>query len=118
MRAIAWIAIASLAATVYVIIASAPPRAHAESYGKNLQVLSKDLSKKELRAIMKTASRAVGKTCDECHDLKDYAKDNELKKKAREMFRLTASINARLKKDGFKKRVKCVTCHAGEAKPK
>jgi len=106
--------LAFVATSVTAIMSSAD----AAGDGKNLQVLSKDLTKKEIRALMKEVGKAVGKSCDECHDLEDFSKDGDMKKKAREMFKLTNSINSRLKKDGFKKRVKCVTCHAGDAVPK
>lgn len=105
-------------AALVLIFAFSPAPADAAGDGKNLKVLSKDLTKKQIRNIMKEISKAVDKSCDECHDLDDFAKDNDLKKKARDMFRLTNSINARLKKDGFKKRINCRTCHAGEAIPK
>lgn len=94
------------------------PRPASAGDGKNLKVLSKSLSKKRIKTIMKTVSKAVDKSCDECHELEDFSRDTPMKEKAREMFRLTKSINARLKKDGFKEPVNCRTCHRGEAKPK
>lgn len=107
----------SVVALIAIGLVFAAPPAAAAGEAKNLQVLSKDLTKKQLKAIMKNVSKAVGASCDGCHDLEDFSKDSELKKRARSMFRMTNSINAKLKKDGFKKRVKCVTCHAGKAKP-
>lgn len=85
--------------------------------GVNLKVLSKSLSKKQIKAIMKTLGKAVDKSCDDCHDLEDFSKDSPMKNKAREMMRMTNSINARLKRDKFEKPVNCNTCHRGETKP-
>ena len=67
---------------------------------------------------MKLVSKALGVQCDFCHDLDDFSKDVEHKEVARGMMKMTASINAKLKKDGFKGEVKCITCHAGAEKPK
>ena len=94
------------------------PQTASAGDGKNLQVLPKSMDKKQLKKVMKTISKAVGKSCDECHELEDFSKDTPMKEKAREMFRLADAINARLKKDGYKHPVNCNTCHRGEAKPK
>jgi hypothetical protein len=68
---------------------------------------------------MKLISKALGVQCDFCHDLDDFSKDGIKQKDiARSMMKMTASINAKLKKDGFKTEVTCVTCHAGSEHPK
>ena len=96
---------------------SISPEAEAQGELKNLKVLPKSLSKKEVKKIMKSISKATDKSCDDCHELEDFSKDLPMKKKARQMMRMVNTINAKLKKDGFKKRVKCDTCHRGKAKP-
>jgi hypothetical protein len=102
----------------FVYALTLAPRPAVAGDGKNLKVLSNKLSKKEIKKIMKVVGKSVDKSCDECHDLEDFSKDTPMKKKAREMFKLSNTINARLKKDGFKEPVNCNTCHRGEAKPK
>lgn len=107
--------IAGLLAFLYAVTLA--PQPASAGAGKNLKVLPASMSKKEIKKVMKSISKAVGKSCDECHDLEDFSKDTKMKKEAREMFRLASSINARLKKDGFKAQVTCNTCHRGKAKP-
>lgn len=109
-------AILGLCGFVYAVVVGPSPAAADEL--KNLQVLPKTLSKKQLKDIMKKVGKAVDKSCDDCHDLEDFSKDTEMKKTAREMFKLTNAINARLKKEKLEGRVTCNTCHRGEAKPK
>lgn len=118
MRNTIFAAAAILGALGFVYALTFGPGSAIAGDGKNLQVLSKSLTKKQIKKIMKGIGKAVDKSCDECHDLEDFSKDTDMKKKAREMFRLTGEINARLKKDKFKKQVNCNTCHRGEAKPK
>jgi nitrate/TMAO reductase-like tetraheme cytochrome c subunit len=86
--------------------------------GKNLKIYPKDTDVAQIRKDMKELAKATGHQCDECHDLEAMDKDNELKEKARQMMRMVGTINAQLKKDGFKDQVTCKTCHAGQKKPK
>lgn len=85
---------------------------------KNLKVYPKNTDKKSIKKDMKVISKALGVQCDHCHDMSAMEKDTKNKEKARDMMRMTRTINARLKKDGFKKEVTCKTCHDGETTPK
>lgn len=107
----------ALAATAWVI-ALAAPRPLSAAPGKNLKVYPAGTDTAEIKKDMKLVSKALGVQCDFCHDLDDFSKDVEHKDVARGMMKMTASINAKLKKDGFKGEVKCITCHAGAEKPK
>jgi hypothetical protein len=84
---------------------------------KNLKVLPKNMDKKSLKKLMKKQAKAVGKSCDDCHDISAFDKDTEMKEKGRDMMRLVNTINAKLKKDGFKAKVSCATCHRGKEEP-
>ena len=94
------------------------PAAVSAGPGKNLEVYPKDTEVSVIKKDMKAISKALGVQCDFCHDLDAMDADSEMKEEARDMMRLTAAANARLKKDGFKQQVSCMTCHAGEKKPK
>src|SRR5262249_45521113 len=83
---------------------------------KNLQFLKKDISKDELKAVMKAQAKALGVDCDHCHDMPDADKDTKNKKIAREMMRMTHEINQKYLR-GADVRVTCDTCHRGKEKP-
>ncbi len=102
-------------ATSYALILGAPTADAADV--KNLKVLPKSMNKKALKKFMKKMSKAVGKSCDDCHEIKAFDKDTKMKEKARDMLRMVNTINAKLKKDGFKGKVSCITCHRGKEKP-
>lgn len=99
-------------------IALVVPRPLSAAPGKNLKIYPAGTDTAEIKKDMKLVSKALGVQCDFCHDLDDFSKDVEHKDIARGMMKMTASINAKLKKDGFKGEVKCITCHAGAEKPK
>ncbi|MGQ0765019.1 MAG: c-type cytochrome [Gemmatimonadota bacterium] len=93
----------------------------------NLQVLPKDISRDDLTGIMRNLTTSLGMRCDACHvstdgNLEFAADDKDMKKTAREMFRMVADINTRLTGMGrtldARARVRCVTCHHGLAKPR
>lgn len=87
--------------------------------GKNLKIYPKDPDVAQIKKDMKVMAKATGHQCEECHkDLEDLAADTPMKEKARQMMKMVGSINATLKKDGFKEQVTCNTCHAGQKKPK
>lgn len=87
--------------------------------GKNLKVYPKETDVAQIKKDMKLVAKAVGEQCDYCHDLDAFDKDTPMKEKGRLMMRLVSTINASLKKDGFKEtQVTCVTCHQGQKKPK
>ena len=85
---------------------------------KNLKVYPKGTDLSEIKKDMKLIAKSLGQQCDYCHDLDAMDKDTAMKNKARMMMRMVGTINGKLKKDGFKEQVTCVTCHAGEKKPK
>lgn len=97
---------------------------------QNLQVLSPELSRAELTAIMRGFSFATGARCSTCHvgeegqplSTYDFASDDKaMKLKAREMLRMVATINETLA--GLPDRgqpavgVTCMTCHGGVSRP-
>lgn len=115
------------------------PMVFAQAGGfKNLQILPKDISKQDLKKIMKQQSKALGVECEFCHNSDDMAADgNKHKKIGREMMKLTDDINKGTlkaekpagskelvkafeyynKKLAGKKDVTCQTCHNGKEKP-
>jgi hypothetical protein len=119
MRNKMWIGAVALGLAGFLYAMTWAPAPVDAADGKNLKVLPRNLSKKQIKSIMKDVSKAVDKGCDECHDIENFAKDTPMKKKARQMFQMTNTINATLKKQGFKKKeVTCMTCHGGKAVPK
>lgn len=97
---------------------------------ENLQVLPKDISKKELVTIMKSFTSALGKRCEFCHvgkgdDLSpfNFSSDEKIEKKtARAMILMMRAINDQyLKnmplKDEPRITVTCATCHHGQPRP-
>jgi hypothetical protein len=96
---------------------AAPHAAGAEEFTgfKDLQVLPKDIKKDELKATMKAFSAALGVKCTHCHVDKAFAKDTEKKTAAREMMKMTWSINTTFLKG--KDQITCNTCHRGHDEP-
>lgn len=86
--------------------------------GKNLQVYPKTMDTKAIKDDMKKMAKGLGVQCDYCHDMSALDKDTDMKKKARDMMKMSVAINAQMKKGGFKQQVSCATCHAGQKKPK
>ncbi|MCI0447214.1 c-type cytochrome [bacterium] len=97
---------------------------------ENLQVLPKDVTKKELVDIMKGFTSGLGQSCEYCHvgkgrDLStfDFASDDKLPKKtARLMIQMSNAINQKYLKEipsTSKTRISvtCSTCHHGQARP-
>jgi hypothetical protein len=84
---------------------------------KNLKVLPKKLTKKQVKKIMKVWTKALGVDCDFCHDDdKGFDFDTKHKKVARHMLRMVNTINTKYLKKS-KHKVKCVTCHRGKKEP-
>lgn len=94
------------------------PAAVSAGPGKNLKVYPKNTELSVIKKDMKVVAKALGVQCDYCHDLDAMEADSEMKEAARDMMRMTTAANAKMKKDGFKDQVSCMTCHAGEKKPK
>ncbi len=107
----------ALGLTLAVTLTANQPQVEAAP-GKNLKVYPPDTDVAQIKKDMKMVAKALGVQCDHCHDLDDMAKDSEHKTKARQMMKMVGTINASLKKDGFKDQVSCKTCHNGQKKPK
>ena len=103
---------------------SAPP----ERKYKNLKILSKNISEKELDSVMHTFTRGLGVRCDFCHvptaDRKmDFASDEKPEKNiARKMMKMANKINKkyfnyinRYDYDAITNKtiITCNTCHRG-----
>jgi hypothetical protein len=86
----------------------------------NLKVLPKDISKKDLLAVMREMNGGLGVRCNYCHvtePKKDWAADTDHKDNARGMLRLTNRINAEIFTWPKAPRATCYMCHHGEEKP-
>lgn len=93
---------------------------------KNLKVLPKDMSHRQVVGIMRGYALALGVRCDECHAQKagsdelDFESDKKPEKEnARKMMKMMASINDQLAQMNIKDslQVSCVTCHHGLKHP-
>jgi tetratricopeptide (TPR) repeat protein len=96
---------------------------------KNLKVLSKDIDHDQLMAIMRGFAGALGVRCTQCHvgqegnpQSMDFASDDKDEKKtAREMLRMTETINKdyvnKISGNESEMQVTCVTCHRGQKEP-
>lgn len=93
----------------------------------NLQVLPKDITRDALTAQMRGLTQSLGLRCTDCHagsmPALDFASDEkDMKKTAREMFRMVADINGKITEMGrtldARSRVRCSTCHHGISKPR
>ncbi len=97
---------------------------------ENLQVLPKDISKKDLVTIMKSFTSALGKRCEFCHVGKgddvssfNFPSDEKIEKKtARAMILMMRAINDQYLKnmpleDEPRITVTCATCHHGQPRP-
>lgn len=108
------------------------PPASADNQPKNLQVLRKDLTVRQVRQIMDGWSDALGVDCSTCHvrdaahplpngrPRYDYSDDSKQEKKtARVMYAMTEEINSRyistVPNSGIP--VTCGTCHHGHLSP-
>jgi hypothetical protein len=114
-----------------MVLSPAWPLAAQDPEGaENLQVLSPELSRAEINAIMRGFTAATGTRCVTCHvgdegqplSTYDFASDDKaMKLKAREMMRLVLSINdglAELPDRGVPAvDVTCMTCHGGVPRP-
>ncbi|NIG53366.1 c-type cytochrome [Chitinophaga sp. Cy-1792] len=92
---------------------------------KNLKVLPKDISHDQLIAVMHNFNTSLSVKCNFCHapgkdDPKkmDFASDdNPHKDIARDMMRMTDSINTNFFKGSATMTVTCYTCHHGDKEP-
>ncbi len=96
---------------------------------KNLKVLPKDITEKQLDKIMDNFNFALGVNCNYCHEKKktagtpnDYPSDVKPEKEiARNMMRMTNDINKKYfnfsKQKIVPQTVTCITCHQKQAIP-
>lgn len=123
--------ITCLSAAVFISVEAFTSPQKKEEPFKNLQVLPKDISSKDLSHIMvDDFSDGLGMSCKNCHakekdsEKLDYASDAKPEKQiARAMMQMTLKIN----KDYFNidqpaigtsvLAVSCVTCHKGQPHP-
>ncbi len=97
---------------------------------KNLKILKKNISKKEMDSVMRFFAMSIGEKCGFCHvrneaaNSIDFASDaNPNKNVARSMMRMTAKINKKFFKNEENRdnhaiqAVTCYTCHHGNGHP-
>lgn len=115
---------------VFTAMTSTQP-AQPEMKAKNLKVLPKDISHEQLDHIMDEWAHSLGVRCNFCHapnaetKKMDFASDAKPEKQmAREMYKMTASINKKYFKAGkdslgmvMNAGINCYTCHRGNAHP-
>jgi hypothetical protein len=87
---------------------------------KNLQVLPKDISPRELKATMQSFADGLGVKCTFCHVLDEYDRDDKQHKKdARRMIKLVQDMRANRARyfvDELEaERIDCWLCHRGKA---
>lgn len=113
---------------IFGAVASLPPE---PPKAKNLKVLPKKISHKDLDRVMDEWSHALGVRCGFCHARNeetkrtDFASDAKPEKQmAREMYEMTAKINKKYfkgTKDSLgmmmESGVACITCHNGKSHP-
>ena len=94
----------------------------------NLQVLSKDITSRDIGTLMKRYAEELGVNCSYCHvensqtQKLDYASDeNPTKQTARLMIRMLTDINTRYLSQLGDRRyavpITCGNCHQGQSNP-
>ncbi len=89
---------------------------------KNL-LMFKELKAGQVPGIMETWSRSLGTSCQHCHVVDQWAKDDKPEKQiARDMLQMVGEINSKLlinikNLDSKNPRIACWTCHEGRIKP-
>lgn len=98
---------------------------------KNLKILPKNITKKQMDSVMHQFTGSLGVKCNYCHariegsDKLDFASDaNKHKLVARNMMKMTAKLNKKyFNVSGGKQSldaklmVSCYTCHRGQEEP-
>lgn len=98
---------------------------------KNLKILPKDITEKQMDSVMHHFSNSLGVRCNFCHMRNeekkewDWASDeNKHKLAAREMMKMTNTLNDKYFPIGGKAKelstqlmVSCYTCHHGSTEP-
>lgn len=120
-----------ICALVFIVtaFAAALPGESQPAHFKNLKVLPKNISDKELDKIMDNFNFALGVNCNFCHEKKkttgtpyDYVSDLKPEKEiARNMMRMTNDINKKYfnfsKQKIVPETVTCITCHQKKSIP-
>jgi len=115
---------ALLSGVVLLASMSSSQQQQEEKEFKNIKVLPKHLTERQLDAVMNQWSRSLGVRCNFCH-AQDKASDEKPEKlMARKMYEMTAKINSKYfdaKKDSLgmmmQKEVSCYSCHRGASHP-
>ncbi|UYQ94129.1 c-type cytochrome [Chitinophaga horti] len=110
--------VAALAAAV-TLCSLSPTQESKEPGFKNLKVLSKKTTKREMDSVMQEFKVALGVRCNFCHAASkddprkmDFASDaNRHKEITRDMMRMTNRISKKYLE------VTCYTCHRGKEEP-
>jgi hypothetical protein len=103
---------------------------------KNLKVLPKEWTTRQVGTLMQTFTQSLGVRCDHCHEEDpnaappppgrpprlDYSLDGKKEKDvARDMIKMVMAINADYVKNvgdtSVPEKVSCFTCHQGDKKP-
>ncbi len=120
---------AAVLATLAVLTTTGTATAQIPDEFTNLEILPKDIGKREMVSVMRGWASALGKRCNYCHvgeanarlSTYDFASDEkETKIKTRTMMKMTAAINDTYMPElnvADVKRVSCVTCHHGVTEP-
>ncbi len=141
MRSVAVFLSSCLVVTMAVVTVgaqgAAQGRGGADQGPKNLKVLPKTWSRRQVGEVMSTFTQSLGVKCDFCHaedpnappplpgrgPRLDYALDTKKEKDvSRNMIKMVMTINDDTKNlgedaDKGKEKVSCFTCHQGEKKP-
>ena len=87
-------------------------------HAKNLKVLPKDISKDQIKHVMKGISKSLGVKCEFCHVKHHFDADTKMPKKAaRHMMKMVNTINGQFLNFPKAQKVTCWTCHRGHKKP-
>jgi len=120
-------------AVLVPVLSAAQERKDIFADPENLKVLPEDISSGDLSNTMKGFAMGLGVRCETCHmgeageplDTFDFASDErDMKKKARIMLKMVREINVlhvpKLNdiEDSQRVKVRCVTCHRGQQKPR
>ena len=122
--------IVAAAVAAFMLLPLRPTQAQAPPEPKNLKVLPKTMSRREVIGVMRTFTQGLGVRCTECHvsnvpgsdrpEDMDYAADKKDEKlTARKMMKMVININETIKQMQIKDppEVQCITCHHGVKTP-
>ena len=85
---------------------------------ENVEVMDPTMRLTDARRYMLQFNDALGVTCRDCHDLRDFADDGkEMKLVARDMMKMQKELNETWFPDRESEAVTCFTCHQGSLQP-